>query len=272
MFDAVSDDRLAKSLPLRPLSSDVSSKESFNVISTWLQQCLSNHKECQNRDNVERKLPTRVIDVQHESEDPFLLETNQNWQLGFIELLLGLFTYNSNNETKPPTALQKNTSVCSSSNLERGLLWQRSDNSGLPLIRHAEYIAPSWNWASVSASHMSTRRIYDNLDGDDNNMKDQLDAKIIEIIICNENDDHFGIVHKGHVKLSGPTLEVCGHEIPSIFWDCPEDAAPDYAARRAHFESEGRPYHYTYNQFVREWNLITNECNASHSKVLLVNI
>ncbi|KAF7903503.1 uncharacterized protein EAF01_006552 [Botrytis porri] len=46
-------------------------------MSTWLQQCLSNHKKCQDRGKVNQKLPTRVIDVQLEGGDPFLVETNQ---------------------------------------------------------------------------------------------------------------------------------------------------------------------------------------------------
>ncbi|KAF7947690.1 hypothetical protein EAE96_008770 [Botrytis aclada] len=72
----------------------------------------------------------------------------------------------------------------------RGLLWRRYYNSRLPLTRHTEYTAPSWSWASISASDISTHRIYTNLVTDD--IPCRKDAKIIEIVIKNEDDDHFG--------------------------------------------------------------------------------
>ncbi|TGO83456.1 hypothetical protein BPOR_0645g00080 [Botrytis porri] len=125
----------------------------------------------------------------------------------------------------------------------RGLLWRRFYNSGLPLIRHAEYIAPSWSWASNSASLMPTRRIYS--DPRHDNTKYQLDAEIKEIIIDNENDNHFGIINKRHVKLSGPTLKICRHKIPSIFWDCPEHPAQVSA-------KEFNPYSYSAVEHISE--------------------
>ncbi|KAF7925692.1 uncharacterized protein EAE98_006917 [Botrytis deweyae] len=463
------DDRLAKRVPFRPLSSDVSSKESFDIICTWLQQCLSKHEKCQNRDEINQKLPTRVIDVQHEGQDPFLVETNQrngNWvalsycwgssptavttrqnlqqhcnkipisslpqtmkdaivvarRLGYrylwidslciiqdspedwaveslkmadvyggasltiaagagIDTASGIFDstnvfrqqqcgkFNFSIEgydphhpeargrlyvmnsmdlnpytlagclSKRAWTLQENlmsrrlitfgkeqlywrcitqgfieasptreitlrnhrrgtsrgnhtdfirrnmnenkTTLRSwydivndyihrhitmpkdvligisaiakvmaeemrqsptaykaglwEHDFHKGLLWRRSHHSRLPLIRHTKYIAPSWSWASVSASHMSLPHIYrdekrvDNspCSFDDEKYDDNpppSDAEITEINIKNENEDHFGMVQGGYVKLSATTLEICRHEIPSIFLDCPENA------------------------------------------------
>ncbi|KAF7924545.1 hypothetical protein EAE99_006493 [Botrytis elliptica] len=76
------DDPLAERVLLRPISTDVSSKESFNLISIWLRQCILHHKECRNRGEIDKRLPSRVIDVRSEGEDPLLVETNQrhgNW-------------------------------------------------------------------------------------------------------------------------------------------------------------------------------------------------
>ncbi|THV54532.1 hypothetical protein BGAL_0025g00530 [Botrytis galanthina] len=104
-----------------------------------------------------------------------------------------------------------------------GLLWRRPPECDRSLTRHAEYIAPSWSWASISASDISTRRIYANAVTDD--VPRRTDAKIIEIVIEHENDDPFGKVSGGHVKLSGSTLEVCRFKLPPPIWDSSEDAA-----------------------------------------------
>ncbi|TGO37551.1 hypothetical protein BHYA_0094g00130 [Botrytis hyacinthi] len=141
-----------------------------------------------------------------------------------------------------------------------GLLWRRPHECDRPLIRHAEYIAPSWSWASISASDIPTRRIYENkVTGDAICLKD---AKILEIIIENENDDHFGIVRGGYVKLSGPTLEICRHLIPSIFWDCPENAE----------DATSCTLELVYDEYVSEDSLPRIICVDSHPKVLLVII
>ncbi|KAF7872688.1 uncharacterized protein EAF02_008759 [Botrytis sinoallii] len=490
------DDRLAKRVPLRPLSSDVSSKESFDIISTWLQQCLSKHKNCQNRDEINQKLPTRVIDVQHEGQDPFLVETNQrngNWvalsycwgssptavttrqnlqqhcnkipmsslpqtmkdaivvarRLGYrylwidslciiqdspedwaveslkmadvyggasltiaagagIDTASGIFdstnvfrqqqcgkfnfsiegydphhpeergrphvmnsidldpytfsgclskrawTLQENlmsrrlitfgkeqlywrcvtqdfieacptreftqrnhnhtdfirrnmNEKKTELSwwydivndyihrhitMQKDVLIGISAiakvmaeemrqsptaykaglwehDFHKGLLWRRPYHSRLPLIRHTEYIAPSWSWASVSASHMSSPRIYDDddislseYDEEHDDYTPPSDAKIIAINIKNENDDHFGIVQGGYVKLSGRTLEICRHEIPSVFLDCPENAKDEIS----------KFYDQVHGYSIFEANLIANGCKDSHPKALLISI
>ncbi|KAF7924544.1 hypothetical protein EAE99_006492 [Botrytis elliptica] len=141
------------------------------------------------------------------------------------------------------------------------LLWRRLYECDPPLIRHAEYIAPSWSWASISASDISTRRIYENEVTDD--VPCLKNAKIIEIIIENDNDDHFGIVKGGYVKLSGPTLEVCRHAIPSIFWDCPDNAQDSMPSSIDTFDLR---------ESVLKYASYGWECGNCHPKVLLVNI
>ncbi|TGO50548.1 hypothetical protein BCON_0181g00150 [Botryotinia convoluta] len=140
----------------------------------------------------------------------------------------------------------------------QGLTWRRSHASSLPLIRHAEYIAPFWSWASISASHMQSRRIYNNISSDEGSTF-YSDATIIWIVIETENNDPFGIVKGGFVTLEGLSLEICLHEIPSLFLDCPKDVVNvEINAENPLFDED-----------LLKRNLIAGGCTGAHSKVLL---
>ena len=62
-------DPLASIFNWRPLSDDSSSDGCFTIASKWLKKCLDTHNECPKQLSP---LPTRVVDVGDESQDPFL--------------------------------------------------------------------------------------------------------------------------------------------------------------------------------------------------------
>ncbi|KAF7886364.1 hypothetical protein EAF00_010467 [Botryotinia globosa] len=158
---------------------------------------------------------------------------------------------------QPPTAYKAGLWE---NDFHQGLLWRSSYDNRLPLIRHAEYIAPSWSWASVSASHMSFPRVYHKPFRVGTNYAA---AEIIEMIIENENNDNFGTVQGGYVKLLGPTLEIYRHEIQSKFLDCPENAKDETHTNHSPVSDE---------ECISESDLIEYGCKDSHAKVLLVGI
>ncbi|KAK5659453.1 hypothetical protein OQA88_654 [Cercophora sp. LCS_1] len=64
------DDPLASYFPSRPIPSDCLSEESLARLKSWLDKCMSEHRNCQFH---ESKLPTRVIDVGSPSTEPRLM-------------------------------------------------------------------------------------------------------------------------------------------------------------------------------------------------------
>jgi len=91
----------------------------------------------------------------------------------------------------------------------------------------AEYVAPTWSWASsdtalmVPADNMSPRislfrDIFGAVDHDYN-------TEIKEIHVENANNDPFGLVLGGFIKVLGNCLPVCRCIIPNGFLDCHEE-------------------------------------------------
>jgi hypothetical protein len=104
--------------------------------------------------------------------------------------------------------------------MHRGLLWSpiryRSTQGA---IRYAEYIAPSWSWASIN---------FDESIGEDDERfvyRDLLQwniiplAKILDVSVGNENNDPFGQVKSGSLTIRGECCNVCSCTVPSAFFD-----------------------------------------------------
>ena len=69
-----SDNLMANVLRSRPIPLDARSDESFLRARAWIAACQSDHKDC--AQDIEHRLPTRVIDVGDSVRHPSLLETN----------------------------------------------------------------------------------------------------------------------------------------------------------------------------------------------------
>ncbi|KAH7378118.1 heterokaryon incompatibility protein-domain-containing protein [Cadophora sp. MPI-SDFR-AT-0126] len=68
------DDPLSSIFTARDIDSTSNSDKSLALLDTWVQACKTEHSKCAwSNDHI---LPTRVIDVGSEHEEPFLLETN----------------------------------------------------------------------------------------------------------------------------------------------------------------------------------------------------
>ncbi|TGO68527.1 hypothetical protein BOTNAR_0023g00050 [Botryotinia narcissicola] len=96
-------------------------------------------------------------------------------------------------------------------------------------------------------------------------------SRIIEIVIEHENDDQFGKVSGGHVKLSGPTLEICCLNIPHLKWDSSEDAA-EFRAASIGGDTRRTVFPWSYDTTVSERDLAAHVCRESHPMLLLINI
>ena len=64
---------------IRPLISDSSSPEVFQLVNVWLKGCVKSHKECNRTpDGTRLRLPGRLIDVGSDTQDPFLFQSEES--------------------------------------------------------------------------------------------------------------------------------------------------------------------------------------------------
>ena len=101
-----------------------------------------------------------------------------------------------------------------------GLLWS---NSTLGAIMPSTYVAPSWSWASLripnldrSITEYSRSDIYDH----DlvNYPLTRCVANIIGVDVTSLDQDPFGRVAAGFLKISGPCHELCHCNLPRSFF------------------------------------------------------
>jgi hypothetical protein len=64
------DDPMAQVVWTRPIHNDVDSEAFFRLVDSWIKNCSLEHFKCQKYNNYE--LPTRVVDVGIDGEEPFL--------------------------------------------------------------------------------------------------------------------------------------------------------------------------------------------------------
>ncbi|MCJ1252534.1 hypothetical protein MMC24_000340 [Lignoscripta atroalba] len=108
--------------------------------------------------------------------------------------------------------------------LPQGLLWY----TPLPGATTASpYVAPSWSWASIRSGAYYNRRLLEDLIPDEDlihlfgpRRKPCKIAAVLDIDLTMRQEDPFGQVQSGFMRLQGPCYELCRCSIPAIFLDC----------------------------------------------------
>ena len=108
--------------------------------------------------------------------------------------------------------------------LPQGLLWYTSRPGAMTA---APYVAPSWSWASMRSGAYYNRHLLEDLIPEEGYFhflgppsKPAGIAAIMDIDLKMRQEDPFGQVQSGSIRLKGPCDELCRCNIPSSFLDC----------------------------------------------------
>lgn len=126
--------------------------------------------------------------------------------------------------------------------LPEDLLWY-TKQPGAKLA--TSYVAPSWSWASMSSGPYYNQDLFEDLQRNNFITDDspQGVASLVDINLMMSQEDPFGQVQSGFMKLKGPCSELCRCTIPATFLDCftgNEDMILSYAAIKQMFTTKKR--------------------------------
>jgi len=108
--------------------------------------------------------------------------------------------------------------------LPQGLLWYtpRPDAT-----KASPYVAPSWSWASISSGPYYDLRLLEDLTPNEDLIhlfgprpKPRGVATVLDIELTMCQEDPFGQIESGFMRLQGPCYVVCHCSIPASFLDC----------------------------------------------------
>jgi Heterokaryon incompatibility protein (HET) len=165
--------------------------------------------------------------------------------------------------------------------LPQGLLWYTPQPGATTT---SPYVAPSWSWASIRSGPYYNRRLLEDLIPDDNlihlfgpRRKPRGIAAVLDIDMTMRQEDPFGQVQSGFMRLQGPCHELCRCSIPASFFDCftgNEDVVLDYSNVQQMFNTTEGNSMWTDICTVSDFagQACKQGANIQHSRCLVVHI
>jgi hypothetical protein len=108
--------------------------------------------------------------------------------------------------------------------LPQGLLWYTPRPGA---TRASPYVAPSWSWASIRSGPYYDRQLLEDLIPAEDlihlfgpRRKPRKIATVLDIDLTMRQEDPFGQVQSGFMRLQGPCDKMCRCSIPAFLFDC----------------------------------------------------